>query len=103
MAGRGGKWQDFENQSTTTTITVLPLEGGKSVKKSTVMYDQGRTGTAKEWSLPAGSYLRVVKTAHFAHNLTYFFTLVAKMGHQNSLAKSCCVCLTPGCPDAGEG
>lgn len=29
IEGRGRRWQDFENRSTTTLITVLPLEGGR--------------------------------------------------------------------------
>ncbi len=44
--------QLFENLSTMTRIQVLPLDGGRSVMKSTPKCDHGRVGTGSGRSKP---------------------------------------------------
>lgn len=74
---------------------VCSSDRSRSVTKLTVMCDQGLSDTGRGRSLPVDSCHGVVETAHSAHDLTYFSTSAAIVGHQYRLA---IICLIPGCP-----
>ncbi len=64
----------FENLSTMTRIKVLPLDGGRSVMKSTPKCDHGRVGTGSGRSLPDGRWrglLEMAQSEHPCTNLTF--------------------------------
>ena len=59
-----------ENRSTTVRMVVNPRDSGKSVIKSTAMWDQGLSGTGNGMSLPAGSALGVLHWEQTEHEET---------------------------------
>ncbi len=61
--GKGIKCAAFENRSTTVKTTVMPLEGGRAVTKSSAMWDQGLEGTDSGRSNPSGGRLDVLLVA----------------------------------------
>ena len=62
--GKGRRWQDLENRSTTTRIVVLPCEGGSSVRKSTERCHHVRCGTGRGCNFPLGRCLGALHRVH---------------------------------------
>ncbi len=79
---RGIRRQDFENRSTIPSMHALPLEGGRSVMKSTLRCDQDRLGMGRGLSLPDGRWRGLFEMAHSEHPCANLLTFWAMSVHQ---------------------
>lgn len=97
-AGNGMNRTDFENRSTVTRIVVLPWDFGRSVTKSTEMWDQGRSGVGNGLSLPAGSVHGTLLCAQDKQDYTTACISSSILGHEYLSLRRGCVRCAPGCP-----
>ncbi len=86
----------FENRSTTVKTTVMPLEGGRAVTKSSATWDQGLEGTDSGRSNPSGGRLDVLLVAQTEQARTKSWISRAINGHQNRCFTKQLVRFTPG-------
>ena len=85
----------LENRSTTTRITLFPLEVGRPVMKSMETWDHGRAGMGSGSSRPAGPWLLDLCCAQTGHAFTKVLTSPRILGHQNLLRINSKVHCTP--------
>ncbi len=91
--------QAFENRSTTVRIVVWPLELGRSVMKSTAMWDQGRSGMGRGWRRPAGNCREGFWVLQTWQWLMWEMVSFLRVGHQKRFWSNCTVALMPGWPE----
>lgn len=96
-AGIGMKCAKFKNLSTTTQMTVFPLEAGKSTIKSIQIWVQGARGTGNGCRRPWGT--GILMASQTVQALTKAITSFFRVGHQTRDFRRKKVCLVPGCPD----
>ena len=83
----------LENRSTTTRITLFPVEVGRPVMKSMETLDHGRAGMR-----PAGRWLLDLCCAQTGHTFMKVLTSPRILGHQNLLRINSKVRCTPAWP-----
>lgn len=91
---------DYENQSRMTKITVLPWDTGRSVMKSSAMWDHGHWGMDNGMSLPAGNVQVTLAWGQKWHDTTHLWMSACKSDHQYLAWMSSCVHDVLRCPIA---
>ena len=98
---KGIKWIILEKRSTTTIITVYPLESGRPHRKSISIDFQGFSRVSKGCRRPYFLCLFILFLVQDWQEFTYLVTSSFILGHQKFLVINSKVLLIPKWPAAG--
>lgn len=93
--GRARTYAALQNWSTTVTMTLFPLDGGRPVTMSRATWDQGLPGTGRGCRSPAADWCCALPWAQTSQAATNSCVSLSSVGHQKKRNRKVIVRLAP--------